>query len=162
MELTFKTNHNKKASIFDDKLSECTGKPKKNMRNRKISLCAKKNTNLKFQCKFQVSMETNNALTFDKKSIATIFKDLFSNLTESFIIKLPNAPNMYNLESVFQYYSKFIIEKPFHLSDASEEEVFKIMQNIDNSKAAGIDNLSGQFLKDGAEILTKPITEIAI
>ena len=105
-------------------------------------------------------METNNALTFDKKSIATIFKDLFSNLTESFIIKLPNAPNMYNLESVFQYYSKFIIEKPFHLSDASEEEVFKIMQNIDNSKAAGIDNLSGQFLKDGAEILTKPISEI--
>ena len=34
------------------------------------------------------------------------------------------------------------------------------MQNIDNSKAAGIDNLSGQFLKDGAEILTKPISEI--
>ena len=107
-------------------------------------------------------METNNALTFDKKSIATIFKDLFSNLTESFIIKLPNAPNMYNLESVFQYYSKFIIEKPFHSSDTYEEEVFKIMQNIDNSKAAGTDNLSGQFLKDGAEILTKPITEIAI
>ena len=52
-------------------------------------------------------METNNALTFDKKSIATIFKDLFSNLTEPFIIKLPNAPNMYNLESAFQYYSKF-------------------------------------------------------
>ena len=41
-----------------------------------------------------------------------------------------NTPNKYNIESVFQCYSKFIIEKPFHLSDTSEEEVFKITQNI--------------------------------
>ena len=27
------------------------------------------------------------------------------------------------LKSVFQYYSKFIIEKPFHMSDTSEEEL---------------------------------------
>ena len=63
-------------------------------------------------------------------------------------------------ESVFQYYSKFIIEKRFHLSITSQEEVFKIIQNIDISKAAGIDNLSGKFLKDGAEILAKPLSEI--
>ena len=34
------------------------------------------------------------------------------------------------------------------------------MQNIDISKAAGIDNLSGKFLKAGAEILAKPPSEI--
>ena len=34
------------------------------------------------------------------------------------------------------------------------------MENIEISKAAGIDKLSGMFLKDGAEILSKPITEI--
>ena len=34
------------------------------------------------------------------------------------------------------------------------------MQNIDISKAAGIDNLSGKFLKDGAGILAKPLSEI--
>ena len=34
------------------------------------------------------------------------------------------------------------------------------MQNIDISKAADIDSLSGKFLKHGAEILGKPITEI--
>ena len=106
------------------------------------------------------AVESNNALTFDKKTIAKIFKDFFSNLAESLLIKLPNAPNKYNIESVFQYYSKFIIEKPFHLSITSQEEVFKIIQNIDISKAAGIDNLSGKFLKDGAEILAKPLSEI--
>ena len=63
-------------------------------------------------------------------------------------------------ESVFQYYSKIIIKKPFHPSHTFEEEVFKIMQNIDISKAAGKDNHSGKFLKDGTEILAKPLKEI--
>ena len=86
--------------------------------------------------------------------------DFFSNLAESLLIKLPNAPNKYDIESVFQYYSKFISEKHFHLSITSQEEVFKIIQNIDIVKAAAIDNLSGKFLKDGAEILGKPLGEI--
>ena len=89
-----------------------------------------------------------------------MFKDFFSNLAEPLLIKLTNAPNKYNIEPVFQYYSKFIIEKPFHMSITSEEEVLKIMQNIDISKAAGTDNLPGKFLKDGAGILVTPLREI--
>ena len=46
------------------------------------------------------------------------------------------------------------------MSITSQEEVFKIMQNIDISEAAGIDNVSGTFLKDGPEILAKPLSEI--
>ena len=34
------------------------------------------------------------------------------------------------------------------------------MQNIDISKIAAINNLSGKYLKDGAEILAKPLSEI--
>ena len=47
------------------------------------------------------ALESNNALTIDKKTTANIFKDFFSNLAESLLIKLPNAPHKYNLESVF-------------------------------------------------------------
>ena len=104
------------------------------------------------------SVESNNALTCDKKlqqkCFIFIFKifiqdgryihkrillkrkdlqDFFSDLAESLLIKLPDALKKYNMESVFQYYSKFIIEKPFHMSTTSEEEVFKIIQNIDIS-----------------------------
>ena len=61
---------------------------------------------------------------------------------------------------IFQYYSNFIFENPFNLSDTSKNKGFKIMQNMDVSKAVGIDNLSGKFLKDGAEILAKPLSEI--
>ena len=50
------------------------------------------------------AVESNNALTFDKKTIAKMFKDFFSNLAESLLIKLPSI--------------------------TSEEEVFKTIKNI--------------------------------
>ena len=34
------------------------------------------------------------------------------------------------------------------------------MRDIDTSKAAGIDRLPGRFLKDGANVLAKPVTDI--
>ena len=44
------------------------------------------------------AVESNNALTFDKnKAIIKIFKDFFSNLVKSLLIKPPNAPNKYKI-----------------------------------------------------------------
>ena len=34
------------------------------------------------------------------------------------------------------------------------------MQDIKSSKAAGVDKLSGKFLKDGANILAKPVSAL--
>ena len=103
------------------------------------------------------------AIDLIKKTVAKIFKDFFSNFAEFLLIKFSNAPKKYNLESFFfSILLKFIIEKPFHLSHTSEEEAFKIIQNIDIFKTAGIDSLSGTFLKDRAEILAKPKIEITI
>ena len=48
----------------------------------------------------------------------------------------------------------------FHIKSTSEEKFFKIMEKIEIFKAASIDTLSGRFLKDGAEIFSKPISEI--
>ena len=42
----------------------------------------------------------------------------------------------------------------------SQETVLKHLQNLDENKAAGLDNLSGKFLKDGATVLAKPISQI--
>ena len=36
----------------------------------------------------------------------------------------------------------------------------KIITNIESSKAAGVDKLSGRFLEDGANILAKPISAL--
>ena len=83
-----------------------------------------------------------------------------SNLAKSLLIKLPNPPDKYNLQSVLRYYSSFTISDYFCLSNTSEEKVLKIMTNIESSKAAGVDKLSGRFLKDGANILAKPISAL--
>ena len=38
--------------------------------------------------------------------------------------------------------------------------MLKHFQDLDENKAAGLDNLSGKFLKDGATVLAKPISQI--
>ena len=53
-----------------------------------------------------------------------------------------------------------MISDDFCLSNTSEEKVLKIMTNIESSKAAGVDKLSGRFLKDGGNILAKPISTL--
>ena len=40
----------------------------------------------------------------------------------------------------------------------AEKQVLKIMQNIKSAKAAGVDKLSGKFLKDVADIPAKLVS----
>ena len=41
-----------------------------------------------------------------------------------------------------------------------ESKIINIIEKFDTNTEAGIDDLSGTFLKDGAKILTKPITDL--
>ena len=54
----------------------------------------------------------------------------------------------------------FTISEVFHIKSASEENVFKIMKNIEIFKTTSIHKVSGIFLKDGAKIVLKLINEI--
>ena len=106
------------------------------------------------------AMEDNDTLTYDIRSISTVFKSFFPSLAESLLIKLPNPPDKYNLESVLNYYSSFTITDDFYLNRTSENKVLKVIIKLEISKAAGIDRISRRFLRDGAEILSRPISEI--
>ena len=107
-----------------------------------------------------IAIEENDTLTYDTRSISKIFKNFFSNLVKSLLITLPNPPDKYNLQSVIRYYSSFTISNDFCLSNTSEEKVLKIMTNTESSKAAEVNKLSGRFLKDDTNILTKPISAL--
>ena len=48
----------------------------------------------------------------------------------------------------------------FKFSEISPEIILNILKGLNPSKAAGIDNLSGKFLKDGADILARPISQL--
>ena len=37
----------------------------------------------------------------------------------------------------------------------------KLMEEMNLSKSAGIDNMTGKFLKDGAPVLAAPITDLS-
>ena len=46
------------------------------------------------------------------------------------------------------------------MNQVNEETIIKILASLKQSKAPGIDNLNGQFLKDGATILALPIAQL--
>ena len=46
------------------------------------------------------------------------------------------------------------------LREKSPEKKLSILKGLNPSKAAGIDNLSGKFLKDGAHVLARPISQL--
>ena len=79
---------------------------------------------------------------------------------ESLLIKVPKPPDKYNLKSVIRYYSSFAITADFCLAGTTEKQVLKIMQGIKSSNTAGADKLSRRFLKNGANILVKPVSAL--
>ena len=49
---------------------------------------------------------------------------------------------------------------PFAFSHVHESQIMNILGKFYTNKSAGIDGLSGSFLKDGAKILSIPITDL--
>ena len=60
------------------------------------------------------------------------------------------------------YYKRFLNtgNQKFTFSSTSEDEVLKLLKDTNPEKAAGIDNLSGKFLKDGAVVLALLISTL--
>ena len=75
--------------------------------------------------------------------------------------KLPLPTNRFGMNSVKNYYTHLTLENNnFTLETVSEEEILNLLQKIDPSKAVGLDNLGGKFLKDGASELEHPISQL--
>ena len=74
---------------------------------------------------------------------------------------LPNSKNIFGTDSVKAYYKKIAPQdKNFSLVHVTKEYTEKLLSSINFSKAVGIDNISGRFLKDGASKLALPIMQI--
>ena len=96
----------------------------------------------------------------DTKSILKIFKSFYSNLAGDLLEKLPKSPNRYTIKSVSDYYEKLPLSENFKLDSITEGYLFNLLKNIEVTKAAGLDQVSGKSLQDGARILAKPISEL--
>ena len=82
------------------------------------------------------------------KSVAQTFAKFYSNLAESLLKNLPNSPNKFDKNSVHHCYKNIELKDNFNLNLTTKKKVLEVLQFVDISKAAGIDKISGRFLKD--------------
>ena len=91
-----------------------------------------------------------------------MLKKLFFNLANDLVQKLPTAPNKFGDKSVEDYYNDMFnfYPKKSTFQTVQTKCISDLLKNCHTNKAAGIDNLCGRFLKDGADILTIPIAQL--
>ena len=97
---------------------------------------------------------------FEPKDVSRIFKNFYENLAQSLVDKLPAAPNKFNNETTKLYYDNMKINGELKFAEIDSTQIFDILRKTNINKAPGIDKLSGIFIRDGAEILATPISQI--
>ena len=145
----------KKKEFFENRLNDSIGKPREPWKALKslglpsiTSVCG------------TTALKVKNTTSFETKSTLDVFKNYYSTLADNLLKKLPTPPNRYTFNSAIQYYRHFIQTDAFHLIYTTEIDREKILGSTNICKAAGIDDLSGLFLKDGSRVLSKPISEL--
>ena len=108
-----------------------------------------------------ICLTDRNETVFNKTKNCSIFKSLFSNPAQNLVSKLPPSPNVFTESKVASYYDDIKFKDlNFEFSETYPEKILNIFKGLKPSKATGIDNSSGKFLKDGADILARPISQL--
>ena len=146
----------KKKQYILAKLDLNIGKPK-DLWNTLKSLGLSSKTN----CRSKICLKTNENLSFDPKTNADTFMKFYSNLASDLVKQLPTAPNKFGIDTVKKYYENYKLEgKFFSFTPVTEETILKMLLTTNPSKAAGLDNLAGKYLREGASVLVTPVTKI--
>ena len=142
-----------KKSFIVGKQNENIGKPKELWKCLKsLGLSSGNNSPSK------ICLNDKGKPSFDDKSNAEIFKGFFSNLASDLVKKL--KPSSHRLDEVRKSYQHMNLSDSFSLLPTSSENVLKLLEEINPSKATCLDNIAGRFLKDGAAALAEPLTEL--
>ena len=107
-----------------------------------------------------ICLKERNEIAFNDTKNCSNFKSFFSNLAQYLVSKLPLSPNVFTESKVASYYDDIKLKDlNFEFSETSEK-ILTILEGLNPSKVAGIDNLSDKFLKDGADILARLISQL--
>ena len=109
-----------------------------------------------------ICLKDKNEIVFNATKNCSIFKNYFSNLAHNLVSKLTLSPNIFTESKIASYYDNnaVSIDLNFQFSETSPVKTLSLLEGFHPSKAAGIDNLSGKFLKDGAHVLARPISQL--
>ena len=145
-----------KKQFMKNKLDENIGKPKelwKTLKSLGLSKTNKSDT--------KICLKNEDGTSFESKKTSEIFKDFFSNLAGNLLNKLPSAPKKFGMSTVEAYYKNRIpTANNFSFCATDETNILNLLKSINPSKAPGLDNIAGKFLKEGAVVLARPLTQI--
>ena len=147
---------NKKRNFISNKLTENIAKPKELWKTlSQLGIQSKKKTTSK------ICLKDDGEVNFEPKSNCEIFKTFFESLSTNLVNKLPTPTNIFGMDSVRRYYSDLNLENQnFYLKPTNHEIILKLLEEINPAKSAGIDQIGGRFLRDGATTLASPIKNL--
>ena len=108
------------------------------------------------------ALAENQIVKYDTKSILNTSKKFYSNLAANLLAKFPKWPNRCTIKFVSDYYKKLSLSENFKLESTTESYLFDILKNGEVTKSAGVDQIPGKFLKDGAQIWQNLLVSYAI
>ena len=76
------------------------------------------------------------------------------------VSKLPSSSNAFAKTKVASYWNIKFKDINFEFFETSPEKILNILKGFSPFKVAGIDNLTGKFLKNGTDILVRPISQL--
>ena len=97
---------------------------------------------------------------FESLSKAETFKKYYTSLAENLVLKLAKPPNNFGIQPVKNYYNECNLKKRLLFQNIESDKVFKMLKNLDESKAPGIVDLSRIFLRNGSSLLATPMTQL--
>ena len=146
----------KKRNFVSQNLTDNISRPKKLWQSlKKLGLPCKNGPTSK------ICLGTNENISFENKENAEKFKNFYENLATDLLTKLPLPTNEFDEEKVSDYYKNFNIQdKNFTIKPVTYDCVLNLLKKINPNKSVGIDNLGGRFLRDGAKVFAKSLTQI--
>ena len=108
----------------------------------------------------KICLKENGTAHFEPKETSTIFKNFYENLAQSLVDVLPKPPNIFNMNTTKAYYDQFSIESTLNLESVDPIFITDLLSKTNIAKAAGIDKISGTFIKDGASCFGEHFTKI--
>ena len=109
-----------------------------------------------------ICLKDNNEIVFNATKNCSILKNYFSSLARNLVSNLLLLPNIFTESKIAADYDNNAVSKDlnYQLLETSPEKILSFLKDLNPSKAAGIDNLSGKFLKDAAHILARSISQL--
>lgn len=147
-----------KKSYFFNKISEDKNNPKKLWSHfQKLGYSSKS------KGKNHIILEIDGEICYDSLTVGNYVNEFFTTVAEKLTEKLPHPSGQFStMSSTFKnYYSgKVNRSTPLTITNVDVSEVLKELKALNPCKSTGLDNIPSKFLREGAEVISVPLTHI--